>query len=517
MKIQFQEDTFIRNNLGLPVADPIGIIYKGTVLNVEDKYYLAAFSINNNDRWYRDGNGWYYWSGGTELVPADANMGMPVVVPPVVITVPPVAVTPPPAPLPPTPPLPTGISPVVAIIPPESQSASQRVETMVFFDTEHLPEGFSIPDGETRYIPSVAETPQKPMVREDPGEMIPRGEVSDVDVSVPADRGRDSDPVLSFPDPAFESIRSSASSPPAVTDWSNLSPQKINWGIQHNALPRDWWQQRGLTGKGIRIALLSTGADLNHPDLAGSLESIFTTLADSEETFDDRHGLGTQAAVIAAGRGKLAFGVAPESTLLIGQVGYLDQEITPASLLAGLEWAIDNGADIVAMLVDFRDLPDAEKQVFNQLINRAKDRNVLLVAPVGNSLERRPEERFPAALEGVLSVGAHDVYGKRCAFSAKSYKLDLLAPGEGLLTSGPQQNAVDNLKTSAIAAAYVAGFLALVRQWEREHNRLFAPASLLDMLRNSAEANKTITKGDDVEFGFGILNPAAMLHLLETK
>jgi len=139
--------------------------------------------------------------------------------------------------------------------------------------------------------------------------------------------------------------------------------------------------------------------------------------------------------------------------LLIGKIGEYDQGITPESLVAGLDWAIDAGAHIIALLVDFRELNTGQKQSLQEAINRALARNVLLLAPVGNSIERRPEDRYPASLEGVLSVGAHDIYGQRCAFSAKSYQLDLLAPGEGLLTSNLEQLPTGNLKSTVIATA----------------------------------------------------------------
>jgi subtilisin family serine protease len=514
MKIQFQEDTYIRNNLGLPVTEPIGIVYKGAVLEVDDKYFIASFAINNNDRWYRDCNGWFYWSGGAELVPAEHAESAPVAVQPIAPNVPPAAVpvtvqpiTPsvPPAAVPvlvqPVEPVTPPVfqpdpEPVIAKVPIGQNDPAQSTEPTVFLTKDKLPEGIVIPEGETRFVPEggpVNSTPA-PIARPEPSTASSNESIAGA---------------------ILES--SNAARMPSHIDWDMLSAMNLNWGVQHSSLARMWWQQHGLTGRGVKIALLSTGASQEHPDLSTAVDAVFSGLNDPSGRFEDLHGLGTQAAVLAAGSGRKVYGVAPEARLLIGRIGIMDQDITPAALIAGLEWALDSGADIIAMLVDFRILTESEEKTLQQLVTRALERNVLLVAPVGNSLERQPEKRFPAAMQGVLSVGAHNMHGERCFFSARSFRLDLLAPGEDLLTVGPEQKPVDNLKTTAIAAAYMAGFLALVRQWERQNNQVFNPSTVFDILRNTADPHNAITKGDDVEYGFGILNPSSVLNFLETK
>ncbi len=496
MKIQFQEDTYIRNNLGLPVTEPIGIVYKGAVLEVDDKYFIASFAINNNDRWYRDCNGWFYWSGGAEMVPAEPAESVPVAVQPVAPGVLPATKPVLVQPVEPVAPPVFQPEPVIAKVPIGQNDPAQSTEPTVFLTKDKLPEGIVIPEGETRFVPE-------------------GGPVN----ATPAPIGRPEASTARSTESITGAILESTDAPrmPSHIDWDMVSAMNLNWGVQHSSLARMWWQQHGLTGRGVKIALLSTGASQEHPDLSTAVDAVFSGLNDPSGRFEDLHGLGTQAAVLAAGRGRKVYGVAPEARLLIGRIGIMDQDITPAALIAGLEWALDSGADIIAMLVDFRILTESEEKTLQQLVTRALERNVLLVAPVGNSLERQPEKRFPAAMQGVLSVGAHNMHGERCFFSARSFRLDLLAPGEDLLTVGPEQKPVDNLKTTAIAAAYMAGFLALVRQWERQNNQVFNPSTVFDILRNTADPHNAITKGDDVEYGFGILNPSSVLNFLETK
>jgi hypothetical protein len=156
------------------------------------------------------------------------------------------------------------------------------------------------------------------------------------------------------------------------------------------------------------------------------------------------------------------------------EIGASPNDITPESLMAGLEWAIAQKADVAALLVDFLELTEAQKKQMSDVIARALDANMVLLAPVGNSSERKPEDRFPAAMEGVISVGSHHSFNRRSEFSAKSYHLDFLAPGEGLNTSDLQRGLGSNLKNTAIATAYAAGFVALIRQWKNSTTRFLA-------------------------------------------
>jgi len=455
MKIRFRKNTNIRTAPGDIDTEPLGIVYAGTVLDIEDEFHDGA-SIRDNNKWFRDHNGWYYWSGETEIIPSLPSA---------------------PAPHPP--------APAVAEVEEVPIPAVTAFPTALPLPEEPLDPG--IPSGETR-LPGFQQAPAVPST---PSQETTSAVLESVSVTtIPAE------PLVFAEQP--------------VKTWADPDPERLNWGIENYELHRHLWQEHQLTGRGVSVALLSTGALPSHPDLAGAIARSFNADGSTSDALD-QHGIGTQAAILVGGRGRVVFGVAPEASLLIGKIGEYDQGITPESLVAGLDWAIDAGAHIIALLVDFRELNTGQKQSLQEAINRALARNVLLLAPVGNSIERRPEDRYPASLEGVLSVGAHDIYGQRCAFSAKSYQLDLLAPGEGLLTSNLEQLPTGNLKSTVIATAFTAGLLALIRQRELQNNRLSTPGELYEYLRGTAAAHKTITKGNDVEYGYGLLNPNELL------
>lgn len=470
MKIRFLEDTNIRKMPRVGGEPPLGVMHKGSEIEVEP-VLEPGDAIQEISRWYRDKNGWYYWSGKTEKIaatpPAETIGGL-------VLT-----------PVMPEPVLPQEIPAIPLVLPPLTDDDTQE----------------AIPQGETRRVPSLAEL-MAAEPRSRPGAALPSPALVLEPEANPA-------PVAE----ALAASRDIGPEPPAMpAHWQNPAPQALNWALRNYSIAHDWWLDRHLTGRGVSIAILGTGAPPGHPDLGNQAGSF--QFPDDANPMADRHGLGTQAAVIAAGTGPAVFGVAPEARLLIGKIGEQDQMLTAEGLIAGLRWAMRAGADVVAMLVDLPDIAEDQREALQTLIDQATAQGVLLVAPTGTLENRKPESRFPARMNGVLSIGAHDMYGQRSGFSARSYDLDLLAPGEGLLTVSPQGQPVHNLKSASIAAAFTAGFLALIRQWQRERQPETAPDAVYDLLRETAAYRRSFNKGEDVEYGHGLLNPVEILKKL---
>lgn len=517
MKIRFLEDTNIRNAPRLTGDPPVGVMFKGSEIEVEPDM-ARGDAVENNDRWYHDRNGWYYWSGRAESLeeePAPGNtLGGALVWP---------SSNPPPSS---TVPSDSTNQSAVPVLPSPPSSSNDDLDTG----------DQTIPEGETRLVPSLEVllemerrnragigTLPKPAPELEPMTTIlaSRGIIEEAaprSVEPPAVAHTEVEAAVPTPPPPPDAAVSPQIQPlPPVEEtsapWRNPMPQKLNWGVQSYLIARDWWQRRQLTGRSVSIAILSTGIEPSHPDLV-NLEDTYQYPGDTLPMMD-WHGLGTQAAAVAAGSGQTVFGVAPEARLLIAKLGEQDHAITPDNLIGGLRWAIDSQADIVAMLVDFPDLSVGQLEEIQLLLKAATDQNIWLVAPAGTSESKKPESRYPARLTGVLSVGAHDRQAHRSSFSARSYDLDLLAPGEGLITSTPHQQVVVNQKSTSIAAAFVAGFLALIRQWYLEHGLTFTSDVAYELLRQTAASPRPFNKGEDVEYGHGILNPIEVLKKLD--
>lgn len=206
------------------------------------------------------------------------------------------------------------------------------------------------------------------------------------------------------------------------------------------------------------VAILDTGIDATHPDLAGNVIPDTSTL-DGSNGLTDPSGHGTWMAGIIAAR---------TNTEGIAGVGYAGVRVMPVTVLdanglgqdsdviAGVIWAADHGADVILMAFSnpgfSPNLQDA--------IDYAWSRGAVLVAAVGNDAENTPT--FPAGDRGVIGVSATDATDQFAAFSNDGQAVFMAAPGTGIETTniGGTYGALSGTSASA---AIVAGGAALVK------------------------------------------------------
>jgi len=462
MKIRFLEDTYIRSVPGKSEKPPIGIVYAGSEIEVKPDM-VSGDALQENDQWYKDNNEWYYWSGQTEVVQEE----------------------------------PTEITDVGA----DSEKIALVEKTdSVESSTPTIPTGHN--DTSSNEEDSTEGKINRVSLLQDDkntAEIVARSSRLVKRLSL------NQATALTF----FEDQPRRKSEKPTVF-WQKPQPDRLNWGLTKYAIVSDWWQARSLTGRDIRLAILGTGIEQDHPDLVNLVGKAH--LGGME--MSDRDGLGTCAALVAAGCGHTIFGVAPEAQLLIGKIGEQSVGITPENLIAGLQGAIEARADVVAMLVAFREINPEQQEEMEYLVSQAVKQGILLVAPVGASESNAPASYYPAKIKGVLSVGAHDRYYQRSIFSARSKDLDLLVPGEDLLAFPPPTKIHTYLKSTSIAAAFAAGFLALLRQWMRDRDHEVEPEKLYAFLRETAKKRSSFSRGENIEYGNGLLDPVEILRKL---
>ncbi|MFD6550840.1 S8 family serine peptidase, partial [Streptomyces sp. NPDC058398] len=144
---------------------------------------------------------------------------------------------------------------------------------------------------------------------------------------------------------------------------------------------------KGLDGKGVKVAVLDTGADSHHPDLADRITGSQSFVPD--ETTEDGHGHGTHTASTVGGSGAASDGaekgVAPGADLLIGKVLSDDGYGQDSWIIAGMEWAVDQGAKVISMSLGSSDPSDGTDPM-SQAVNRlTDDSGALFVIAAGNS------------------------------------------------------------------------------------------------------------------------------------
>ncbi|MFC6370978.1 type VII secretion-associated serine protease mycosin [Nonomuraea thailandensis] len=304
--------------------------------------------------------------------------------------------------------------------------------------------------------------------------------------------------------------------PPARADDVRGGQEAV---IETLALTQAW---RSSTGAGVTVAVLDSGVDPGHRDLAGSVREgrDFTEGANPPGTPPSRlHG--TYMASLIAGHGhgpgrkRGIIGVAPDADVLSVRVILEDEEpgfreFNSAErfenvVARGIRYAVDEGADVINMSIS-KELATREERA---AVRYAISKGVVLVAAAGNDGDRQVEADFapysyPAAFPGVVSVGATDRRLRRASFSNWNASVLVAAPGVDIMGAGPGGEYWVGRGTSQ-ATALVSGVAALIKARYPDMSPPLVARAL------AAGATDRPPGGYDTGTGFGVVNAARAL------
>ncbi|NYI04011.1 S8 family serine peptidase [Allostreptomyces psammosilenae] len=302
------------------------------------------------------------------------------------------------------------------------------------------------------------------------------------------------------------------------------------------AATRDWplatlnaeeaW--RHSTGEGVTVAVLDTGVDATHPDLAGRVlqgaDMVGSGAAPGDAEWAQH---GTAMAALIAGQGvgngvePGVRGIAPDADILPVRVILEDDDPARAQasadssaagqdppLVRGIRWAVDHGADVINLsLGDDTDAahPDAAEDA---AVRYALERGVVVVASAGNSGDADDDgsdpASYPAVYPGVIAVSAVGPDGERADFSTRHWYTTVAAPGDDVVVADPDRDYYEGWGTSA-AAAYVSGVVALMLAEQPE----LSPHQVARLLRETADPGAGATGDFDEELGAGVVDAGA--------
>jgi subtilisin family serine protease len=257
---------------------------------------------------------------------------------------------------------------------------------------------------------------------------------------------------------------------PIATTLPLADTQLATWGLQATRILSSRY-----AGRGIRVAILDTGVDLEHPDFAGRTivsQSFVTGLP-----VDDGNGHGTFCAGVACGPQQPGqpprYGIAFGADLYIAKV--LDDNAggTDGNILAGIDWAVRNNCAVISMSLGSPvAVGDSYPHVYEQVAARALAAGSLLIAPAGNA-SQRPETiapvEHPANCPSILAIGALDPSFAVAPFSngglnRNGGEVNLAAPGIAIFSAAPRPTLYQTASGTSMAAPYAAGIAALLAE-----------------------------------------------------
>lgn len=242
----------------------------------------------------------------------------------------------------------------------------------------------------------------------------------------------------------------------------------LNESVPQIGAPAAW--AAGFDGTGVKVAVVDSGIDANHPDLAGKV--IAAKNFSAAEGTQDANGHGTHVASTVAGSGAASGGaykgVAPGAELINARALDAKGWGSDSSVLAAVEWAVEAGADVVNLSLGATDTPGID--LLEETVNKLSDQALFVIA-AGNDGPAATTVGSPGSAERALTVGAVDGKDALAAFSSRgpvvgdgAVKPEVTAPGVDITAAKFNSGGYQAMSGTSMAAPHVAGAAALLAQ-----------------------------------------------------
>ncbi len=293
-----------------------------------------------------------------------------------------------------------------------------------------------------------------------------------------------------------------------------------SWGVQH--IGSKAAHSRGITGKGVKIAVIDSGIDYNNKDLDDNYQGGYDFIFNDSDPMDDSytsHGTNIAGIIAAEKNGIGVVGVAPEASLYALKVLTEFGTGQTSDTVAAIQWAVDNNMDIINISIEGED-----SQSLRAACDAAYNAGLLIVAAAGNT--KGQPTSYPASYSSVIAVTATDKDNNLASFAPIGPEVELSAPGVSIYsTARTQYNDYGTLEGTSQAAPHVTGMAALI----------LSSGKLKDLNSDGEINNKDLRlelqsavddlgdAGWDELFGYGLVNvekailPSIQLYLERTQ
>ena len=321
---------------------------------------------------------------------------------------------------------------------------------------------------------------------------------------------------------------------PASVDYVALRKKEttdgMTWGLRRLEIPKLWETTKGAN---INVAVLDTGVHGEHPALDGRVKGFVVVdplgrRITAQPSFDGgQHGTHVSG-TIAGGKTAegVSIGVAPEANLLVA--GVLVGDATLRTLVEGISWAVENGADVINMSLGFTYYEPLFAQLFDILV---EEFGVIPVVAIGN--ENHGNSSSPGNSPSAFSVGAVEKMsggkldvaffssGASLVFpgqepNALVTKPDVAAPGVQVYSSIPPEKTAQGvfdytyMDGTSMATPHVAGVAALLMAAKPQAS----VSDIMSVLRETAKHPAGVDLRPDNRWGHGVIRPLEALQAL---
>jgi subtilisin family serine protease len=290
-----------------------------------------------------------------------------------------------------------------------------------------------------------------------------------------------------------------------AVDEVDILAQQVPWGIARvNAPPVHPYNK----GTDVKVAVIDTGIDYNHPDLDANYKGGYDFYYEDNNPMDD-NGHGTHVAGILAAEDNDAgvVGVAPEADIYAVKVLSASGSGYVSDVVQGIQWAIDNHMQVITMSLGVR----SDYASLRSACNAAYDAGIIVLAAAGNSGNSGGtgiNTLYPATYDSVIAVAATTSTDAKASYSSTGPAVELAAPGDSIYSTWRtnQYGGYTTKSGTSMACPHAAGVAALA---------IGSGMTDRDLIRTRLQETATDlgNSGRDNKFGFGLVNASSFAEV----
>ena len=232
-----------------------------------------------------------------------------------------------------------------------------------------------------------------------------------------------------------------------------LTPEEkeLPWGVKRVNAPGVW---SAATGEGVKVAIVDTGMDFNHPDLAAHYAGGYNAVSTGTLPMDDHgHGTHVSGTIGAIRDGKGVVGIAPMARLYAVKVLDANGSGSYSNIVDGIQWAVDNKIQVINMSLG----GGSGTPALQKVMEAADKAGVTIVCAAGND---SGPVNYPAKYPQAIAVSAADSSDKLASFSSRGPEIAVIAPGVNI-PSDKKGGGLTTMSGTSMASPHVAGLAVI--------------------------------------------------------